>query len=476
MAASVAGEQQLGHYALVREAGHGGTSVVYEARDTRIGRRVALKVVNVPQHLTAEQREAMLARLGREARAIARLSHPSIVSIYDIGEEADRHFLVMEYLEGQTLRDRLAAGPLSPGEAAHVLDQIAGALDAVHAEGVTHRDIKSSNVMLLPDGRAKLMDFGVARQVDDTMVTQAGMMVGSPVYMAPELIGGAEANNASDLWSLGVLLYEMLSGKPPFPGRPFRSCCIRSAMIRLLPSRAHPPPFKACWRGRSIETPPDAIRPPVLWPRPSTPQYRRAIRAQPLQACQRAASGHLRVLASRGGWRRCFWPLWPALWHCFIRIRRPRASPSGPTGSAHARRATGSRSSHSVAAVSPPGVRVAEARQPSTSPLRRTTVVGTPVPPWMRPSRNRSGTRAAPAPVAVRTPSRRQRVTRRVAALPVEPQPPPPTSAPYAAPVALPIVARVEVPGLAGHLARDAHPQPGHPDRHGTPIPEVLTA
>ena len=219
MAAGVAEEQQLGHYALVREAGHGGMSVVYEARDTRIGRRVALKVVTVPPHLTAGQREEMLARLGREARAVARLSHPNIVFIYDIGEEADRHFLVMEYLDGRTLRDRLTHSPLPAAEAAVILDQVADALDAVHAEGVTHRDIKSSNVMLMPDGRAKLMDFGVARQVDDTMVTQAGMMVGSPVYMAPELIGGAEANAASDLWSLGVLLYEMLAGKPPFTGR-----------------------------------------------------------------------------------------------------------------------------------------------------------------------------------------------------------------------------------------------------------------
>ena len=203
----------------MREAGHGGMSIVYEAQDARIGRRVALKVVTVPPHLTAGQREAMLARLGREARTIARLSHPNIVSIYDIGEEDNRHFLVMEYLDGQTLRERLAHGPLPAGEASRILDQIAGALDAVHAEGVTHRDVKSSNVMLLPDGRAKLMDFGVARQVDDTMVTQAGMIVGSPVYMAPELIGGAEANAASDLWSLGVLLYEMLAGKPPFAGQ-----------------------------------------------------------------------------------------------------------------------------------------------------------------------------------------------------------------------------------------------------------------
>ena len=165
-------QQQLGHYALVREAGRGGMSVVYEARDARIGRRVAVKVVTVPAHMTPVQREAMLARLGREARAIARLSHPNIVSIYDVGEEADRHFLVMEYLDGQTLRDRLDRWPVVPAEPSRILDQVADALDAVHAEGVVHRDIKPSNVMLLPDGRAKLMDFGVARQAEDTLVTR----------------------------------------------------------------------------------------------------------------------------------------------------------------------------------------------------------------------------------------------------------------------------------------------------------------
>jgi len=232
---------QLGPYELIREAGHGGMSVVYEARDTRIGRRVAVKVVTVPQHLSAGQREALLARLRREARAIARLSHPNIVTIYDVGEEGNQHFLVMEYLDGQTLRRRLDQGPLPPAEASRILDQIADALDAVHAEGVIHRDIKPSNVMLLPDGRAKLMDFGVARQADDTLVTQAGMMVGSPVYMAPELINGEEAGVASDLWSLSVLLYEMLAGKPPFPGQTIPVVMYRVMHDAIAPLPGVPP-------------------------------------------------------------------------------------------------------------------------------------------------------------------------------------------------------------------------------------------
>lgn len=208
--------QRLGHYRLLGEAGRGGMSVVHEAYDERMERRVALKVVTVPSHLSPTQRDEMVARLRREARAIARLSHPNVVGVYDVGEQNGAHYIVMEFLDGQTLRERLDRGPLPPDEAARILDQVAGALDAVHAEGVVHRDIKPSNVMLTPDGRAVLMDFGVARQTDDTLVTQAGMMVGSPAYMAPEMINGSQATYASDLWSLGVLLYQMLVGQPPF--------------------------------------------------------------------------------------------------------------------------------------------------------------------------------------------------------------------------------------------------------------------
>ena len=193
-------------------------SMVYEAEDTRIGRRVALKVISAPLSLDAEQRAAMIARLKREARAIARLSHPNIVTVFDIGEDDGQHFIVMEFLEGLTLRERIAEGPLPLAEVAAILDGVASGLDAVHAAGIVHRDIKPSNVMLLPNGAVKLLDFGVARQLEDTMVTQAGSIVGSPTYMAPEQTEGEESSAATDLWSLGVTLYEMLAGRPPFVG------------------------------------------------------------------------------------------------------------------------------------------------------------------------------------------------------------------------------------------------------------------
>lgn len=210
-------ERTLAGYTLVREAGRGAMSTVYEARDPN-GRLVALKVLHTPVSLPPDQQRSLIERLGREARVMASLSHPNVVQIYDVGQAGGEHFLVMEFLDGQTLRQRLDGGSLSLLEATRILDGVAEALDAVHAQGVVHRDIKPSNVMLLPDGRVKLMDFGVARQGDDTTITQTGMIVGSPAYMSPEQVRGEENTPATDLWALGILLYEMLAGRSPFTG------------------------------------------------------------------------------------------------------------------------------------------------------------------------------------------------------------------------------------------------------------------
>lgn len=203
-------------YQILREIGRGGMSTVYEARDTRTGRTVALKMLALPPSHTPEQQRDLIARFRREARAVAQLSHPNIVVIHEVGERNGAHFLAMECLTGQTLRERVAECPLTPAQAVPILAQIAGALDAVHAAGIVHRDVKPSNVLLLPDGTAKLLDFGIARQSDDTTITSTGMIVGSPSYMAPEQVRGEAGTAASDVWALGVLLYEMLAGRPPF--------------------------------------------------------------------------------------------------------------------------------------------------------------------------------------------------------------------------------------------------------------------
>lgn len=228
MNTDTANPEQLAGYALIREAGRGAMSTVYEARDSK-DRRVALKVLHAPATLAADAQRALIERLEREARVMLRLSHPNVVRIFDVGQQAGEHFIVMEYLDGQTLHARLDGGSLSLAEASRLLDQVAAALDAVHAEGIVHRDVKPSNIMLVGDGHVKLMDFGVARQGDDTTITQTGMIVGSPAYMSPEQVRGAENTASTDLWALGILLYEMLTGHSPFTGSNVSSVLYRVA-------------------------------------------------------------------------------------------------------------------------------------------------------------------------------------------------------------------------------------------------------
>ncbi len=210
-AAPEAAAPTLSRYALLREVGRGAMSVVYEAHDRHDGKTVAVKVLNASAG-------AELSRFTQEAQAVAGISHPNVVAIQDTGEEAGRHFLVMEYLRGETLRERLGRGPLTLDQAEPILRQVADALDAVHAQGVVHGDIKPSNAMLLPDGAVKLLDFGIARRSGDTAVAGPDGLIGSPAYMAPEQARGGGGTPASDIWALGVLLYEMLAGRPPFAG------------------------------------------------------------------------------------------------------------------------------------------------------------------------------------------------------------------------------------------------------------------
>lgn len=209
----------VGHYTLRRELGRGGMSVVYEALDTRTGQPVALKLLRLPPTLDAAETDALIARFEREARTVARLSHPNVIGIHEIGAVEGQHFLAMEFLRGQTLRQRLTQSRLTVRDACSILTQIAGALDTVHAAGIVHRDVKASNIMLLPDGTAKLLDFGIARSREEAEITAAGAILGTPSYMAPEQVRGEPATPATDLWSLGVLSYEMLTGHLPFAGQ-----------------------------------------------------------------------------------------------------------------------------------------------------------------------------------------------------------------------------------------------------------------
>lgn len=256
-------ETNLAPYRLLREIGRGGMSVVYEALDTRAGQRVALKVLALPFSVTAAQRSELVARFRREERAVTQLSHPNIVAIQEIGERTGVHFIAMEYLPGESLRARLERGPLPLPEANRVLAQIAAALTAVHEAGIVHRDVKPSNIMLLPDGSAKLLDFGVARHSDDTAITSGGLVVGSPAYLAPEQVRGGTGTTASDVWALGVLLYEMLAGRPPF-----QATDVAAVMYQVIHEPPPPltglPPGMAKVLKRALEKTPERRFPSAL--------------------------------------------------------------------------------------------------------------------------------------------------------------------------------------------------------------------
>jgi serine/threonine protein kinase/tetratricopeptide (TPR) repeat protein len=205
----------IGHFEILERLGGGGMGVVYKARDRKLGRLVALKLMLPAREENAEARLRFL----REARAVAALDHPNVCTLFEIGEEEDgRIFLVMAFCPGETLRERLRRGPLPPREAVQVALQVADGLAAAHARGIVHRDIKPAN-LLLSDGLVKIIDFGVARLADHAAITREGVAIGTLNYTAPEHLFGDEPGPESDLWSLGVVLYESLAGRLPFQAK-----------------------------------------------------------------------------------------------------------------------------------------------------------------------------------------------------------------------------------------------------------------
>ncbi len=208
----------LGHYRIIREIARS-NDVVYEALDTRINRRVAIKEMLLPAGATESVRQDRIRRFMREARAAGSLAHPNIVTIYETEEENGRYFIVMEYLEGENLRQRLdREGALPVEEACHIILQVLDGLSHAHSKGVIHRDIKPENIHLLPDGRVVLTDFGIARLKFEPNITMDGQIFGTPSYMSPEQVMGQEIDERSDLFSVGVVLYEMVAGFKPFTG------------------------------------------------------------------------------------------------------------------------------------------------------------------------------------------------------------------------------------------------------------------
>jgi serine/threonine protein kinase len=200
-------------YDLVREIGRGGMGSVWLGRDTLLGREVALKRIGLMPGAASPD----LQRAEREARLAARLNHPHVVAVFDLVEEGDETWLVMEYVEGITLSAFVKRdGALTPDEAAPLVRQAADALAAAHAAGIVHRDVKPSNMLVTRDGEVKLTDFGIARAEADASLTRTGLVTGSPAYLAPEVASGATATEASDVWSLGATLYHLLAAHPPY--------------------------------------------------------------------------------------------------------------------------------------------------------------------------------------------------------------------------------------------------------------------
>ncbi len=208
---------QLGRYEVVSELGQGAMGVVYKARDPLIDREVAIKTINLS--LAQEEREEYEARFYQEAKAAGRLSHPNIVTIYDVGRSEDIAYIAMEYLHGRELRDILNDNKLLPvTQVIDIISQVAFGLSYAHEHGIVHRDIKPSNIMVVRDGHVKITDFGIARMASAAVRTQTGMVLGSPKYMSPEQVMGKITDQRSDIFSLGVMLYEMLTGQAPFMG------------------------------------------------------------------------------------------------------------------------------------------------------------------------------------------------------------------------------------------------------------------
>ena len=239
--------QRLGGYEILSALGTGGMGTVYRARDVQLGRDVAIKVLDeaVARNATG------LIRLLAEAKAASALNHPNIVTVHGVGEERDHAFLVTELVEGQTLRARLAAGPLDVDHGLDIAAQIVAGLAKAHAAGLVHRDLKPENVMVTPDGLVKILDFGLAKLVAGDAIsrpasleslgmtaTATGMVMGTASYMSPEQARGQTIDARADLFSLGIMLYEMLGGT-----NPFRRATTADTVVAIL--RDEPPPIPA---------------------------------------------------------------------------------------------------------------------------------------------------------------------------------------------------------------------------------------
>jgi serine/threonine protein kinase len=249
---------KLGPYAITSPLGAGGMGEVYLAQDARLGRCVAIKIL--PDKFSRDAQR--MARFDREAKGLASLNHPNIAALYGLEESSGVRALVMEFVDGPTLAERVANGPLPLDETLPIAKQIAEALEYAHERGIIHRDLKPANVKITPNGTAKVLDFGLAKTLEDdfsttdiptspTMsqaATQAGILLGTAAYMSPEQARGKKVDRRADIWSFGAVLYEMLTGKPTFAGETISDTL--AAVIRAEPD----------WSALPGNVPPSIVR------------------------------------------------------------------------------------------------------------------------------------------------------------------------------------------------------------------------
>ncbi|MEQ1880288.1 MAG: serine/threonine-protein kinase [Burkholderiales bacterium] len=232
----MASKKKIGRYRILGELGRGAMGVVYKAEDPSLDRLLAIKTIVIPAH-DAERKEYE-ARFMQEAKAAGKLSHPGIVTIYDVGREDTEVFMAMELLDGVDLMTRSEQSLLSVPETVRIVEQIADALAFAHDRGVIHRDIKPPNIMIVDGGRVKIMDFGIARMRQSDVKTQTGMMLGTPRYMSPEQVVGRPSDHRSDIFSLGTVLYELLTNTKLYAGAEATEIMYNVANQRpLAPSR-----------------------------------------------------------------------------------------------------------------------------------------------------------------------------------------------------------------------------------------------
>ena len=221
-------------YRRVRQLGAGGMATVELAHDTELDRPVALKLL--AENLAAD--DEFKQRFLREGKLAARLSHPNIVGVYDVGEDEGRPFIVMEYVEGEALSDLLRhRRRLDPDEAAALTRQACAGLETAHKAGLVHRDIKPQNLLLTPNGTLKIADFGIARSIDDTRLTREGTVLGTAAYLAPEQAAGEAVTPAADIYSLGAVLYELLTGRPPYEAQSLVELASKQREGSIMPVR-----------------------------------------------------------------------------------------------------------------------------------------------------------------------------------------------------------------------------------------------